>query len=462
MQGCNRVDRYIKSLNDERTIILNGKKIENVLHEKRFQGAIKAVREYYEFQASHPKMFFCEETGLPWSYKIPKTKEDLRKRSESYFAWASASFGMMARSPDYMNSVMAGASAADLSWKAKAPRSNIRGIYEQASQNDWCWTHACVPWKSSRPEHRLRVVERHANGIFISGLRSVATLAPASEWLFCFQASPSAFQTTPSNLALSFITPLATPGITLLCPQQSGLQNSEKWPLDEIDCLVHFERCFIPYEQVLIDGDGELYDKQGQTMAFEAFAGHQVLMRRLARTHFLFGMAHLLVHVQDLGRHVHVNEKLGEFVTFIETLESLALAAVEGSSWNETLQAQVPHARSISSAMRLYGQFYEQMKKHLLSLGASRITSMPDASSLAWIKSQNPSFTPLMEKPWQEELLRAAWTMISSEWSGRERLYEHNFFGDPQLLRAALYERFDKTFSSKMVLRYLKSQVHGN
>ena len=48
------------------------------------------------------------------SFLIPRTHEDLAKRAKAYKVWADASFGMLGRTGDYLNSaLMALASARD-------------------------------------------------------------------------------------------------------------------------------------------------------------------------------------------------------------------------------------------------------------------------------------------------------------------------------------------------------------
>ena len=78
------------------------------------------------------------------SFLVPKTKEDLRNRSEMHKTWANASLGHMGRTPDYMNvNVMAAGTAAEYFAQIQ-PRfgENIANYFEYVRENDLALTHA--------------------------------------------------------------------------------------------------------------------------------------------------------------------------------------------------------------------------------------------------------------------------------------------------------------------------------
>src|SRR5581483_3872872 len=85
-----------------------------------------------------------ERAGL--AFIEPRSKEDLRRRGAAYAAWADVTCGLMGRSPDYMNSILAAVGGA---WTGLAKHDKHIGeraysIYLDARRRDLCMTHTFV------------------------------------------------------------------------------------------------------------------------------------------------------------------------------------------------------------------------------------------------------------------------------------------------------------------------------
>ena len=59
-----------------------------------------------------------------------------------------------------------------------------------------------------------------------------------------------------------------------------------------------------------------------------------MLVKNVAKTRFLLGLAHLIAENAQTNSFINVQIRLGEIVTMLQTLESIAVAAVEGAVEN--------------------------------------------------------------------------------------------------------------------------------
>ena len=112
-----------------------------------------------QFDPKHQDLITYEENGKRFatSYMIPKSKEDIQKRGDSFYEWATWSNGMFGRTPDYKNaSVMAFAAGADFLKEGRPEfAENMRNYYEYIKSNDKVLTHTLV-----NPDVQLRAGKR--------------------------------------------------------------------------------------------------------------------------------------------------------------------------------------------------------------------------------------------------------------------------------------------------------------
>lgn len=105
---------YINRLNQlNNEVWFDGEKVEGLLSEHpAFKGLIKTKASLYDLQ-HNPKIkdemtFISPKSGEPLglSFLQPKTKNDLLKRRKMIEHWARHTYGVLGRSPDYLNSVL--------------------------------------------------------------------------------------------------------------------------------------------------------------------------------------------------------------------------------------------------------------------------------------------------------------------------------------------------------------------
>jgi aromatic ring hydroxylase len=85
-----------------------------------------------------------EPAGL--SFLIPRSRDDLARRRATMQVWAEATFGLMGRSPDYLNTVLVAFVDALEFFAQGGARfaDNVQEYYRYCRDNDLFLTHAIV------------------------------------------------------------------------------------------------------------------------------------------------------------------------------------------------------------------------------------------------------------------------------------------------------------------------------
>ena len=107
-------EEFLAGLRDDREVWLEGERVEDVTTHPKLARMAKTLAGVYDLQ-HHPDTrdlmaFESPLSGDPISisYMIPHTVDDLVRRRKAFEATARYSFGMLGRTPDYVNVVVGG------------------------------------------------------------------------------------------------------------------------------------------------------------------------------------------------------------------------------------------------------------------------------------------------------------------------------------------------------------------
>ncbi|HUA33969.1 MAG TPA: 4-hydroxyphenylacetate 3-monooxygenase, oxygenase component [Candidatus Binataceae bacterium] len=453
----------IKKLGGE--IWLGGERVKDPTTHPGLMHAARSLASLYDMQAERPEaMTFRTEDGgrAGISFMIPKSVDDVRKRSRMMKAWADYSGGMMGRTPDYLNASIAAMAAAREFFAESDPRfgDNIWNYYLSAREHDWCATHTLVNPRASRAQGwaghtdadlALKLVDKTNEGIIVNGARMLATLAPLSEELLVFPSTVLRAESAAEPFALSFAINCNAKGLKFLCRETFDLGRSHfDHPLasrfEEMDAVVIFENVTVPWERVFLCGDvarcNALY---GATNAVVHMM-HQVAVKNVAKSEFLLGLATRIAEVADAMPLQHVRERLAEMITTTETMRA-CLRASEADASVDKWGVCVPARPPLDTARNLFPKLYPRMVEIIQLNSSSSLMATPAASDFA-----NPAELPDIEKYFASvdaaarervALYRLAWDVACSAFAGRQVLYERFFFGDPVRMASALVDNTD-------------------
>jgi aromatic ring hydroxylase len=178
-----------------------GRRVTDVTTDPVFKRPVQSIAELYDLQVrpEHRDLMTYESESGPagTSFMIPRAPADLVKRRQSMKIWADATFGMVGRSPDYLNTVlMTWAEGADF-FGQRGPQfaQNVRDYYKLCRDSDLFLTHAIVNPQTDRSKasHQhddafahLGVVEETKEGLIVRGAKMLATHGPTADELLVY------------------------------------------------------------------------------------------------------------------------------------------------------------------------------------------------------------------------------------------------------------------------------------
>jgi 4-hydroxyphenylacetate 3-monooxygenase/anthranilate 3-monooxygenase (FAD)/4-hydroxyphenylacetate 3-monooxygenase len=466
---------YIKSLKvSPREVWIDGHQIEDVTQYATFIRPISAIARLYDMHHSPDwsglLTYPSPKTGDPVavSFLAPTNRAELLKRRVAIKALSDATFGLMGRSPDFLNSaVMAFATAKDFFAQA-APRyaSNIVNYYEHCRENDLFLAHATInpqvdrsksPGEQSDPFVALRLVQESEEGILVRGAKMISTLAPIADELIVFPLP--GLKTGDEPYALAFAIPLSTPGLRLICrePFDRGDQSYFNHPLssryEEMDAACIFDDVLVPWERVFLYGNLELANTLYQQTNGRHHTGHQGIVRGLSKAELLVGVAIQLAEMVKVNTFLHVQEVLGELLGFLELIEGAILLAEE-KAFATRWRTLCPAIEPIQALRYHFPRMYSRMVEVIQMIGAGSLLSSPVEKDFEGPIAGDIEryFRGASSSAYDRvRLLKLAWDIIGSEFGQRQVLYEHFHAGDPVRIAAAQYMMFDSMRLKKIV-----------
>jgi 4-hydroxyphenylacetate 3-monooxygenase len=457
---------------------LGGNRVGDVTAHPAFANVARSVASLYDLQMEHPEsMTFRTDDGgrAGMSFIIPKSVEDVRKRTRMMKQWADFGCGMLGRTPDYLNVSIAAMAAARDFFAESDPRhgDNIWNYYLQARHHDWCATHTLVNPRASRTagwaghtdaELALRLVEKTNDGIVVNGCRMLATLAPLAEELLVFPSTVLKAEPAAEPLALSFATACNAKGLKFICRDtydagRSRFDNPLSSRFDEMDAVVVFDNVLVPWERVFLCGDvarcNALYAATGAVVHMM----HQVAVKNVAKSEFLLGLAARIAESSDAMSLPHVRERLAEMITTTETMRA-CLRAAEADAAADRWGVFTPARAPLDTARNLFPKLYPRMVEIIQLNSSSSLMATPAESDF-----KNPAERADIEKYFaaadsdareRVALYRLAWEVACSSFGGRQVLYERFFFGDPVRMASALVDSTDLKPLVERVKAFLK------
>jgi 4-hydroxyphenylacetate 3-monooxygenase oxygenase component len=407
---------------------------------------------------------------------VPRTKEDLIKRREAMKIWADASFGMLGRSPDFLNTtVMTFADGADFFAKRGEDfAANARTYYKYCRDNDLFLTHALVNPQtdrsriSSEQEDKfvhLGVVDETAEGLIVRGAKLLATHAPIADELLIYPTP--GMRTGDERYVLCFAVPVDAPGLRLICrePFDQGEQKAWDHPLgarfEEPDAVIVFDDVLIPWSRVFLYGDVSMANAMYAEVGLRNHTGHQTAVRGLSKSQFVTGVAVALTRTVKTDVFLHVQEQLGELLGYLQLIEGAILMAEEKAE--RTRSGSLRPAYNPLQALRYHlPRMYERMINVTQVVGAGGLLINPTEADL------NSPIGGDIERYYRGagvdarrriQLYKLAWDVTGTQFGQRMLQYERYYAGDPVRVGAAYYLAHDVSELLDQVERALSEPV---
>ncbi len=469
--------QYLDGLDDAREIWLDGKRIADVRTHPALRRGVATMAELYDMQHEADRSaimtYESPSTGDPvgTSFIIPKSPEDLLKRRRMMQYWAEHTCGMMGRSPDFVNINMMGFALWHEYFGEKEPvyGDNIRNYYDYIRENDLCLTHTLVSPQIDRskppsewpdPCLMLGVVKETDAGIIVRGARMLATLAPMSDEIAVYPSTVKRLEPHESRYAVMFSIPIATPGLSFICrePLDHGGTRFDH-PLasrfEEMDCMAIFNDVLVPWERLFIYGDVDKHNLLFATVPTLGHVAHQMGVKNMVKTAFLTGLACELA--ECLGKHteLHIQEMLGEMISYLEMVKAVVIAA-EAQAVPGPQDSLMPDRDTLFTMRTLYPRLYPRMIEILRTIGgADLVMTLSRADIQGPLASRLAPYFKEGNVERHVHLTRLAWEVVGDNFGSRQLLYERLYAGDPIRNMAGRYLSYDKSHCQALVQRLL-------
>lgn len=446
-----------------RDVWVEGERVTDVTTHPAFRASTEQLALLYDMQvdseSSDALTFVVPQTnqraGL--AFMPARDAEDLRRRREAYRVWAQSTFGLMGRSPDFLNvTLLAFAEAKDIFARGGAKfGENIQRYYEYVRDNDLFLSHALVTPQNDRSRSssgqadaslHLKVVRETAEGIVVSGARMLATLGPVSDELIMYNLPT--FKPGDEDHAIMFAVPTDTPGLRQICrtPYDRGRQSKFDHPLasrfEESDSLLIFDQVKVPWERVFAYRDVTLCNAIYPDTALRNHTAHQTNTRALVKMQFAVGLSIAVARAIKADQFLHVQQMLGECLGYIELIKS-------GLSHSET-ECEITstgQARALLAPLQALRAFlpsaYPRVIEVLQTIGAGGLMMMPSGADF-----ESPEICQQVARYYQGagvssldrvKLFKLAWDLAGDAFGSRQLQYERYYAGDPVRILAGNY-----------------------
>jgi aromatic ring hydroxylase len=443
--------QYIEGLRDQRAVWLGKEKVEVATH-PALAGSVQGMAGYFDWQHRHAEDCLVPDpkSGEPMnaSLIVPRTAEDLARRHCCFERLAQYSFGMLGRTPDYVNVTLAGfAARSDIFAKAgdRTGSERILRFYREVVEGDLSMTHTIIQPAIDRGTGELsglngdlaaRVVRRTKNGVILRGAKVLATLGPFADELFVYPAGPLPPGSSP-DYALCFSIPTDTKGLITLCRDHYGTPasvNDQPFSarFDEQDAYMIFDDVEVPYERLFIDADLELYNRLRRA-GWAANVFQQTSIRAAVKLEFAYDLCTRMAKIMNAETRPEIAIALGEIWCYAQ-LTRAATKAAEAAAHDWGNGAFFCDDRPLRAIRGLMPGWMVRVNDIIKSLGSHNLLATPALEAF-----DHPEIAPLLEKflpgangigaKERAQVFRTAWDFTGSALGGRVELYERFYLG---------------------------------
>jgi 4-hydroxyphenylacetate 3-monooxygenase len=471
---------YLRSLDDGRTIYVDGERVNNVTTHPAFKEAAQSAARLFDI-AADPAMrermtYPSPSSGEPVlrAYQIPRSHADLKAKRLASETWSEASFGMIGRSPDHVSGFFTGYAAAPSLFEAggKDYARNVVAFYEHLRENHLWVTYAIVPPQidRSKPAHKQSdptlyagVVKEKDAGIIVHGAQQLATAGVYSDYLYLSCIHP--LQPGDENYAIGVAIPINAPGLKLYPRRPFALQASNAFdhPLtsrfDESDCFVVLDNVFVPWEHVFIYRNLEICRDQWWKTPSHAYGNLQAQARYATKLRFMMGLAKRMNEMTGNDAAPPVQVQMGELAALAQIVETM-LQAQETTATIDDKGVVWPSTTTLYAVMALQSEINSRMVDIIRELSGSAMITLPssvkdlDSSETSadierYMKAANAGARDRIA------LMRMAWDFIGSEFGNRHQQYEKFYGGASFVVKQSMYRAYDFSRATGLVDRAL-------
>lgn len=471
---------FLASLDDGRTVMLDGRRVDNVAEHPAFSGVARTVGQLYDTAAdparrdlfTYPSPTDGSPVHLWW--KTPITPADLTSRRHAIAAWADETCGFLGRSPDHVASFFA-AFAGSLPMFAAGGQQfadNLARFYAKARDEHLYLSYTIIhptidrakpPHEQYEPNVYVSVYDERDDGIVLRGAQMLGTGSVMSDYVFVSCILP--LGRGSEDYAISLVVPNNAAGLRIYSrrPYAEGNPGGFDYPLssryDETDSLMVFDDVFVPWEHVFAYRNLEVTAAQFNRCAAHSLGNTQAQIRFATKLRFYAGLAHRMADGAGSLNDPKSKLRLGELAAKCQIPETFVVAA-EAQSFVDDYGVVNPDHASLYAAMSLQPKLMNDVAYAMRELSGGSVIQLP--SSFASFDDPTSAADidryirwPNADAIDRVKLLKLAWDGIGSEFAGRHQQYEMFYAGDPTVVNMRLFTTYRWALAVDLIDRTL-------
>ena len=477
--GVRSGEQYLAGLRDDRDVWIHGTRVDDVTSHPGLGRGAHTLAGFMDRQSDpefQDRITYVEDgKRYAMSFLKPKSADDVKRRGDAFYEWATWSNGMFGRTPDYKNASMTAfaASAEFLAQGRPEFAENMRSYYDHVRNHDKVLTHTLVNPTFNHAQYQagkyddkvaLHVVRETDAGIVVSGARLLATLGPHADEIEVF---PSTLLTASEDnlpFAFAFAIPVATPGVRLICrdsydQEQSHFDAPLASRFEEMDAVVVFNDVLVPWERVFMYREPLLCNRAFAETNAVIHMMHQVACGKLAKAEFIVGLLCAMARATGKDKDGAVKTQIAEAMMMTESVRALRFSA-EAQAHEDQYGNFMPLRRPLDTSRNLFPKMYPRLVELVQLLGSSSLMATPcDADFSGDIAGDVGQYfqTQNLDSRSRVGLYRLAHDVAVSGFGNRQVLYERFFFGPQALMASIYYDLYDKDEAIARVESLLES-----
>ncbi len=459
--------QYIEGLRlHPREVWIQGQRVHDVVSHPAFAKPAAHVAKLYDMQHdpvhNETLSYVSPSTGerVGTAFMMSRSHADLVKRHQAFQLWAESSFGLLGRSPDFLNTTVMAFAESPGVFQEMGPRfaENIRRYYEHVRENDLFLTHALITPQTDRsqgskdqtdPFLHMGVVRETEEGLVMRGARMLATHGPIADEVIVYHLP--GIKAGEEAYATAFAIPVDTQGVRMICrePFDVGTRAAFDHPLsthfEEPDALLIFDDVLVPWDRVFLHGRVDLANRMYSETALRNHTAHQTGVRAIAKMQLAVGVAMAVAETVKSNGFLHVQEMLGEIIGYIELAKSCVIRAeVEFETTpGGTVRAGFTPLQTLRALM---SKAYPRIIEVLQTIGAGGLLMMPTAADFASevgddVRRYYRGAGDISAED-RVRIFKLAWDLAGDAFGMRAMQYERYYAGDPFRLVASNYVNY--------------------
>lgn len=449
---------YLSAIRDGRKIYMGGEIVRDVTVHPAFRNSAKSFADIYDRKrsADHIGALSYEEKGERYStwYLMPRTRDELRARTESHRRVANWTYGLLGRSPDHVASFVTGLAMDSALFESnrKGFGDNLTRYYDRMRRDDLFACYVVIsPQGARNPElysrktviaPGLQVTAEKDDGIILNGMKLLGTGAAFSDEIWVGNLLP--LPSEQKGQAVTCAVPTATEGITLWVRKSfekhavSKFDNPFSSCFDESDAVVIFDNVKVPWERVFLLDDVVLSREMYFRTPSHVMGNHQAIVRYHEKLKLILGIAYRATEMNNVLQVPAVRETLSKLAIAEAGLKGMIAGQIEDAeTFGDYLSV---NKRELYAALHWCTNNYYQITETVRELlGAGPFQMPADVSVL-----ENPALRHTFDEYWTAgeatavdrlKFMKLAWDYLGSDFAGRHTQYER-FYAGPQFVHA--------------------------